>query len=76
MRRIDLFEATMQGWRPPDQCLHSAEADVRPQRRRSGFGPAAVIGACRRHLGKSRRAQALAAPLLRDTIRDLGRFFH
>jgi hypothetical protein len=23
----------------PDQCLHSAEADVRPPRRRSGFGP-------------------------------------
>ena len=24
----------------PDQCLHSAEADVRPPRRKSGFGPA------------------------------------
>ena len=23
----------------PDQCLHSAEADVRPPRRKSGFGP-------------------------------------
>ena len=23
----------------PDQCLHSAEADVRPPRRKSGFDP-------------------------------------
>jgi hypothetical protein len=28
----------------PDQCLLSAEADVRPPRRKSGFDPAAVIG--------------------------------
>ena len=27
-----------------DQCLHSAEADVRPPRRKSGFDPEAVIG--------------------------------
>ena len=23
----------------PDQCLHSAEADIRPPRRKSGFDP-------------------------------------
>jgi hypothetical protein len=26
----------------PDQCLHSAEADVRPPRRKSGFDPGCV----------------------------------
>src|SRR6478736_3607426 len=35
----------------PDQCLHSAEADVRPPRRKSGFDPkraySAYIGGCR-----------------------------
>ena len=29
---------------PPDQCLHSAEADVRPPRRKSGFDPKGDIG--------------------------------
>ena len=29
----------------PDQCLHSAEADVRPPRRKSGFGGWPVNGA-------------------------------
>jgi hypothetical protein len=28
----------------PDQCLHSAEADVRPPRSKSGFGPIIEIG--------------------------------
>jgi len=28
----------------PDQCLHSAEADVRPPRRKSGFDPTTDIG--------------------------------
>ena len=28
----------------PDQCLHSAEADVRPPRRKSGFGPKTNVG--------------------------------
>ena len=28
----------------PDQCLHSAETDVRPPRRKSGFGPTPDIG--------------------------------
>jgi hypothetical protein len=27
----------------PDQCLHSAETDVRPPRRKSGFGPNAEL---------------------------------
>jgi hypothetical protein len=30
---------------PPDQCLHSAEADVRPPRRKSGFGPLSEVAA-------------------------------
>ena len=29
--------------RAPDQCLHSAEADMRPPRRESGFEPQADI---------------------------------
>ena len=29
----------------PDQCLHSAEADVRPPRRKSGFGPLSEVAA-------------------------------
>ena len=31
----------------PDQCLHSAEADVRPPRRKSGFGPISDLGQSR-----------------------------
>jgi hypothetical protein len=29
----------------PDQCLHSAEADVRPSRRKSGFDPTVTLAA-------------------------------
>jgi hypothetical protein len=32
-----------QGTALPDQCLHSAEADVRLPRRKSGFGPEADL---------------------------------
>ena len=34
----------------PDQCLHPAEADVRPPRRKSGFDPAAVQSRLRREV--------------------------
>ena len=30
----------------PDQCLHSAEADVRPPRRKSGFEPGPEVNPC------------------------------
>ena len=42
----------------PDQCLHSAEADVRPPRRKSGFDPICDIGADRNPAVQ----QPLAAP--------------
>ena len=46
----------------PDQCLHSAEADVRPPRRKSGFGPTAGLAVqgvgCRRGNAPAGRTNA------------------
>ena len=42
----------------PDQCLHSAEADVRPPRRKSGFDP---NRSCIAHSIACRRARATLA---------------
>ena len=43
----------------PDQCLHSAEADVRPPRRKSGFGLTAdLLSATFREVDTARRSVA------------------
>ena len=59
----------------PDQCLHSAEADVRPPRRKSGFDPPADIGplARQRHHPRSpfHRQAGDAANRLRHGSRRL-----